>query len=390
MIDIKDRIKLVITAEVTGSACNFDCNYCYRKAQSNYEKNIKPTFNYSVEHMLKAFSRERIGGTAYVCVIGGGETLLPNEVVPFIKGLLAEGHVVELVTNLSLKNRVDELLEIPKKDLKHLLVKASFHYLELKRLNKLDTYFDNIKRLVEAGASAYPLITIFDEYLPILDEIKELCLKKLGELPHLASALKDFDKTMEPCDFYTPEFAEIIKEKFDSGIFKAFDDLMPIKPCEHFCYAGERTLVVNLNNGEIRKCFYSPVEGNVFTDLKRPMALDPIGNNCSKPNCALLFSFFGMGVIPDVKMPTYLKMLDRKRLFSNEMRQIMDFKFSDYQKEYSQKEQKRINKKIKKKFIELKYINDFTLGKLSLKNKIRIKIYLYLKNLLQEKGLIND
>ena len=146
----KEDIQLLITAEVTGSLCNFDCSYCYRKGQSDYDKNIKPTFDYSVEHMLKAFSKERIGGIAYICVIGGGETLIPDEIVPFIKGLLKEGHIVEVVTNLSLKNRIDELLQAPAEDLKRLLVKGSLHYTELKRLKKVDLFFDNMNQIGRA------------------------------------------------------------------------------------------------------------------------------------------------------------------------------------------------------------------------------------------------
>ena len=52
--------------------------------------------------MIKAFEPARLGGIAYIVVIGEGETLFPPEVIPFVKGLLHQGHVVEVVTNNTL------------------------------------------------------------------------------------------------------------------------------------------------------------------------------------------------------------------------------------------------------------------------------------------------
>ena len=68
-------------------------------------------------HMVEAFRPERIGGNAHITVIGAGETLIPPEVVPFVKGLLHLGHVVELVTNNTLNQRIDELLDTPREDI---------------------------------------------------------------------------------------------------------------------------------------------------------------------------------------------------------------------------------------------------------------------------------
>ena len=91
--------------------------------------------------------------------------------------------MVEVVTNNTLDNKIMELLDSPKKDLKRLIVKCSLHWVELKRLNKVDSYFENIRKIVAAGASAYPFLVICEEYLPMLDEICETCERELGELP---------------------------------------------------------------------------------------------------------------------------------------------------------------------------------------------------------------
>ena len=103
-------IKRAITVYVPGNVCNFRCSYCYVSECLRDGHEQAGHFNYSVEHMVEAFRPERIGGNAHITVIGAGETLIPPEVVPFVKGLLHLGHVVELVTNNTLNQRIDELL----------------------------------------------------------------------------------------------------------------------------------------------------------------------------------------------------------------------------------------------------------------------------------------
>lgn len=76
--------------------------------------------------------------------------MIPPEVVPFVKGLLHLGHVVELVTNNTLNQRIDELLDTPREDIGRLIVKCSLHWKELKRLHKVEDYFNNIKRIIAA------------------------------------------------------------------------------------------------------------------------------------------------------------------------------------------------------------------------------------------------
>lgn len=228
-----DTIKKTITAYVPGNACNLRCSYCYvtecfRKKHINYAY-----FNYPVEHMIKSFSPERIGGghgkeeLAHIVVIGGGETLIPSEVIPFVKGLLAQGHIVELVTNATLNDRIEELLDLSPKDLERLIVKCSLHWNELKRLNKLEDYFSNIKKILSAGASAYPFLTIGPEYMDSLEEIHDVCLHEIGALPHCTPCITTDTKeaalsggkysTNPAC---TQAFIEKIESLFHSKVFE--------------------------------------------------------------------------------------------------------------------------------------------------------------------------
>lgn len=277
-----NKIKYSIQLDIPGTACNLDCAYCYRKGQGIKDRNTPAKFKYSVEHMVKALSKKRLGGNAVFCICGGGETLLPKETVPLIKGLLKEGHIVDLVSNLTLNHRIDELLDTPKEDLERLILKASFHYLELKRINKLDDYFNNFNRLIKAGASGSPILTIYEDYIPLLDEIKQLCLEKINDLPHLTSAIDNFNTTMNPREFFIPEFVEMLKEKFDSKVFETFSELLKVSPQEHFCYAGEWDIVIDADTGNTRKCFYSPVEQNVFENINKPIKFDNLLSNVEK------------------------------------------------------------------------------------------------------------
>ena len=62
-------------------------------------------------------------------------------------------------------------------------MKCSLHWKELKRLHKVEDYFNNIKRIIAAGASSYPFLVICDEYMNELDEIIDICKRELGAVP---------------------------------------------------------------------------------------------------------------------------------------------------------------------------------------------------------------
>lgn len=377
------KIRYTITACISGTACNFNCDYCYRKNQGIKEKTQPTTFQYPVDHMVKALSPKRLGGIADIVVIGGGETLLHKDVVPFIKGLLKDGHIVEVVTNLTLNERIDELLDMDEEMLSRLIVKGSLHYLELKKLNKLDDYFNNMKKIIQKGASSFPFLVIYEDYLPLLDEIKEVCLNKIGELPHCTSALDFTDAKMQPLSFYNENYKKSINDKMDSNINRTFDKFLSIDPKEHFCYAGEWSFVLDTSSGDVNKCFYSPVELNIFKDLDKKITMDAIGNCCCIGNCALHYNLTGQGILPEFKdILPYGDIINKTRLFNPKVIELLNFKYYDYMPIHSTKEEKKISKKTEKLFFKIETKN------LSFKNKIRLNVYKYLKKKLERKGLI--
>lgn len=333
-----NQIQKAITIYVPGNLCNLRCSYCYVSQCLMLNHEEKPVFQYSVEHMVKAFRPERIGGIAYFTVIGGGETLLPLEVVPFVKGLLHQGHVVEVVTNNTLDERIDELLNMPVEDCARLIVKCSLHWNELVRINKVDSYFANIRKIVAAGASSYPFMVICDEYMDKLDEICTTCEREIGVLPQctpcvVAESREDFLRggaavTKPAC---TPEFVTKIDERMHSKLFKESVRFLNIDPQKVFCYAGKWAFGVWMDSGTVLKCHDIRTNYNFFDNIDEPFEGEYVGCECGVATCGLQYPLFGLGMIPEISnVPTYTEMVcDREGLFQEEVKSLMDTKICE-------------------------------------------------------------
>lgn len=334
------NIMKTITIYIPGNACNMRCEYCYNTECFKYERNTTPArFATSVENMIYAFRPERIGGLAHIVVIGNGETLIPPETVPLCKGLLKHGHIVEVVTNGSLTNRIDELIDCDMDCLSRLIVKCSLHWNELKRLNLMDAYFSNIKKVLAAGASSYPFLVVGKAYQESLDEIRKKCLEELSELPHCTPCVVadsyeemvngDLYRTDPPC---TEEFVKDIMDKFDSELFRQSVRFLDIDVKNVFCYAGKWSFGVALASGAVLKCHNSMAGFNFFENLEEKMPeIEPICNSCGLTSCALQYDMFAMGLIPEVEnVPTYSEMMCKKSVFfTDTVRNMMDFKLCD-------------------------------------------------------------
>lgn len=150
-----DKIVKMINGTIHTSGCTLKCDYCYL-AQSNY-RNDSETYalRYPLETVLQACSKKRLGGTAFIQIIGDGETLLPKDAVSLICGLLKEGHYVQVVTNGTLQNRIHELVETAEQNglVSHLLLSFSLHFLELEKHNLLEIesynfeYIDDLEKM---------------------------------------------------------------------------------------------------------------------------------------------------------------------------------------------------------------------------------------------------
>ncbi len=187
----KDKYVRFIEVGVSGMACNFKCNYCY-VSQLETPSNDVAKFEYSPEHIGKALRKERVGGLAYINICGHGETLISKDLPRIIYEILKQGHYVNIYTNGTLTSRFDEILAIvPKNDLIRLSFAFSFHYLELKRLDKLDTFFSNFNKMKSNGCSVVANMVLDDCYLPYAEEIKEISIKNLGAFPQISFPKKN-------------------------------------------------------------------------------------------------------------------------------------------------------------------------------------------------------
>ena len=267
-----------LTVYVPGNQCNFRCSYCYISNSIDPMHNKPAHFDYSLDHMIAAFNPKRIG-IAAIGVIGAGETLIPNEVVPFVHGLLRQGHYVTVITNLVLTERINQLLSIKHEPngaeyLSRLCVKGSLHWLELKKRNLVDTFFNNMRAIIDAGASSYPFLVICNEYMPYLEEICETSRRKLGALPHCSpnSVSKQISRettvvTDPLCD---EAFVKKIDAMFDSPIFDLCVAFIPIDPKKIFCYAGAYGYGVGMGTGAMVKCHNFPIGENFYQDISAP------------------------------------------------------------------------------------------------------------------------
>lgn len=289
--------------------CNFKCHYCYVSLLDQFEIN-KQKFPRSANEIIKALSKERLGEDVYINLCAGGETLLMKDSVELVRGLLEEGHHVSVVTNGSINSRFDEIKEFPRDLLEKIFFKFSFHYLELKRLNKLADFFNNVKKMRNVGASFTIEITPNDELIPYIDSIKKLCIEKVGALPHCTIGRDDRRKGI---DILTDmSFEDYVKtwSVFDSDLFKYKLYLYKNK-VEPFCYAGAWSYYINLATGDVRPCNCGDVFANIYDNTDIPLPVKAMGNSCRLPYCYNGHSWISLGVNPEMEHPIYTNLRNR-------------------------------------------------------------------------------
>lgn len=342
-----DKIKRFIDCYIPTETCNFRCHYCYISQHRKFNNEVAK-FEYTPEYIAKALSKERLGGICMLNLCAGGETLISKEVIDVVEAILKQGHYVMVVTNGSLTNRFEKMAKFPKELTKRLFFKFSFHYLELIRLNLLDKFFANVTLMKDAGASFTIEITPNDELEPYIDEIKKVTLERIGALPHITIGRKDSEEIPILTEHEFSDYKQIWSQ-FDSEMFDFKEKIFGQKRNE-FCYAGEWSIYLNLVTGEYTQCYCGKRLGNIYEDINKPIKFLAIGCNCALPHCYNGHAFLTFGNIPELDTPTYDKL--RNRVCSNgtewldsDMKKFMQTKLIESNKIYSEKEQKKINKK---------------------------------------------
>ena len=303
------KIRRLIAMNVPIKNCNLRCHYCYITAQNQVESG-PAVFSYSTEHVAKCLSVERLGGPCIINLTGGGETMIPPELPSYIRALLDEGHYLEIVTNGTVSKRFEEIAAFPGELLSHLEFKFSLHYLELKRLQMLETFAANVRLMRDSGCSYTIECTPTDELEPYIDELKAYCLDNFGALCQLTIARDDLNGSKEILSGRS--FGQYCKvwEQFDSTMF-AFKRDIYLRKCPEFCYAGCWSLYVDMGSGRAKPCYGQMSDQNIFEDPAAPIRFDPVGKHCRQPYCYNGHAFLALGCIPELDTPTYSDIRNR-------------------------------------------------------------------------------
>ena len=334
-----DTIKRYIDCYVPVTGCTLRCNYCYITQHRLFDSKL-PKFKYSPEHVRKALSRERLGGTCLINMCGGGETLLPPEMPAYAKALLEEGHYVMIVTNATVDKRFDEIAAFPPELTKRVFFKFSYHYLELKKKNLLERFFANIRKVRDAGCSFTLEATPSDEWIPYIDEMKKAAMDNVGAVCHITIARDERDPEKLPILTSLPrdEYEKTWKT-FNSPLFDYKLTIFEQKRKE-FCYAGDWSFCLNLGTGIMSQCYRSYTSHNIFEDVSKPIPFKAIGKHCKEHHCYNGHSFIVLGDIPELDAPTYTELRNRtctdgSEWLKPEMKHFMSNKLFQSNKEYS-------------------------------------------------------
>lgn len=337
-MDSKQRPKLkrLINAGFSSTACNFRCQYCYLSHEC--ENATMPNFQYSVSHMANALSVKRLGGVCMFNICADGETLIPIQVISIINALLKEGHYIEVVTNGVMTKRFDEIAKFDRELLNRLTFKFSLHYLELIKTNTLNIFFDNIEKMKEAGCSFTVEMVPHDELVDYIEEIKQLCLEKVGAFCHLTIA-RDHANGLKLLSSMSLEEYNGIWKQFNSDMFTFKMSTFGVKRKE-YCYAGDWVLDVNLESGIAKQCYCTRYTQNIFDNINKPIIFLPIGKKCELEHCYNSHALMTLGVIPEYPCISYAQVRNRvcedgRQWLNMHMKDFMSQKFSDNNKSYN-------------------------------------------------------
>jgi pyruvate-formate lyase-activating enzyme len=342
-----NKIKKFIDCQVPVNTCNLRCHYCYIRQHRKFNDKL-PVFKYRPEYIGKAFSQERLGGLCCINLCGAGETLLPPELPDIIRFILEQGHFVMVVTNGTVSRRFDEIVSLPPELLSKLFVKFSFQYLELKRKKLFDEFFNNVNKIKHAGSSFTVELTPNDEIISELDQIKEICLSKIGALCHVTIARDVTKKDLPILTTHSRKKYREIWSSFDSKLFEYKLSVFNQRR-EEFCYSGDWAYSLQLGTGDLKRCFQGKTIQNFYKNIDEPVRRLAIGNNCPDPHCFNAHAWLTFGTIPEHNAPTYADMRNRKCTDNSEWltplaKEFMSSKLCESNTEYSTEEKKKANK----------------------------------------------
>ena len=350
----KEVIRKFIDIYVPTELCNLRCHYCYITQKRKFNNKIAQ-LSHSPKVIRQALSKERLGGVCLLNLCSGGETLLSDDVLPVVKQLLEEGHYVMIVTNGTITKRFEEVSVFPIELRKRLFFKFSFHYLEMKRLNMMDSFFSNVALIKKSKISFTVEITPSDELVPFIDDVKKICMENLGALCHVTIARNDRLDGIDILSNYSFEEYKNIWGTFDSKLFE-FKAQLYQKHISEFCYAGEWSAYLNIESGDMRQCYCGKVIDNIYKEINKPLHFEAIGCKCSFAYCYNGHAWLALGDVPTIDSITYAEernriCVDGTEWLQPEMKAFMSTKLFDDNIQFSEKEKHLINQSNKINFL---------------------------------------
>lgn len=293
------------------SICNLRCHYCYLTTRASQYEGVIPEMQYDPEQVAYAMRQTRIGGEGYFNICADGETLLLPRLDEYVDLLAKEGHWIELVSNMAVTKKLNQILDLGPRRLSHVEFKCSLHYLQLKERNLLDVFAENVNRAYEAGASTNIEITPSDELIPYIDEVKQYCLDNFGALAHLTIARDDSSPLIARLTRLSLEEYNATWSTFDSSFWQYKSTIFGKKQTG-FCNAGSWSYYVNMATGDARQCYCGRMVGNIFSDPNKPLPNEPIGE-CPLPHCYNGHVLLTLGDIAGATPVKYGDIRDRER-----------------------------------------------------------------------------
>ena len=271
--------------------CNLKCSYCYIGNHNGSLNDIK----WSDEEIRRAFSRKRIG-VSFINICSDGETLIHERMPKIVKMMLEEGHYVMILTNGILAKRIEECLSFDKELLRRLFFKISFHYEELYSKNLLEVEFDNIRKIKESPCSLTVEYITTDMTLEQIEELKSLCISKLGVLPQINMPRDERKHNLGVVSKLSwKNYVNKWNNNISSEFFK-FRQQFFGRRYKEFCYTGMRQLWVDMETGNSRQCYHTPVIQNFMTCKK--IICPAVGYTCPEAHCYVAHSHMTLGIVP--------------------------------------------------------------------------------------------
>lgn len=333
-----DKMKRFIDIQVPITHCNLKCDYCYITHMKKRDTKINP-FMYPAEHIGKALSKKRLGGTCLFNMCGYGETLIPEEIIPIISAILEQGHYLWIVTNGLIVKRFEELMKLPQKFKNRLAFKFSFHYRELVRTGQMELFWSNVKLVQENGCSFSIEVTPTDELIPYIEKVKKEVESHVDALPHITIARN------QESEKYIPILSKLSKKEY-KNTWKTFNsDMFNFKMSvwgqkrNEYCYAGYWSGLLNIGNGDLKACYESRVHNYIFNDISKPIHFTAIGCHCKMPHCYNSHSFLALGNIPEIRTCTYDRIRNRictdgTEWLNKQMKEFISQRLEDNNKQF--------------------------------------------------------